>query len=221
MTFFYIQSKALDGLHIFTGNDCNSAFRYKGKLKALQLMMANEDFQEMFAELGTTWHAPERLKKKLERFVCCLYGDGRDSDIDDVRYNFLYRDHRPQDSLPPTKDSLDLHTERVNYERAIHKRSLRPSIQAPPPEEHGWIRKDNQLVMNVMTLPAVPDELVLKVTCSCAKSQCQSARCSCRAAGIPCADFCKCENCQNTRAEEAEQAENVYDAYSESDSDSD
>ena len=65
---------ALLGLHAFTGCDTTSCFAGKGKVKALRLLLANEDLIELFSCFGTTQNVSEGDIIKLEAFVCRLYG---------------------------------------------------------------------------------------------------------------------------------------------------
>ena len=46
---------ALLGIYCFTGEDCNAAFRGKGKLSTLKLLDRNPEFVEAFSKLGEKW----------------------------------------------------------------------------------------------------------------------------------------------------------------------
>ena len=46
---------ALIGLYMFTGNDCNSAFRGKGKVRPLKKLQNHHRFQKVFKDLGSDW----------------------------------------------------------------------------------------------------------------------------------------------------------------------
>lgn len=52
-------------------------------------------------------------------------------------------------------------------------------------------------------LPA-PKSVINLVKCNCSKSRCQTARCTCRFAGLFCTDMCGCsnmeDNCDNWSA---------------------
>jgi len=59
---------------VFTGCDSVSAFKGKGKIKALQLLLDNSDFIEAFGTSGCEFDdVPDELIAVLERFVCHLY----------------------------------------------------------------------------------------------------------------------------------------------------
>ena len=67
-------SKALLGLHAFTGCDSVSAFAGIGKAKPLRLLCSKNEFQVMFQNLGEQWFITEELCVQLESFVCAMYG---------------------------------------------------------------------------------------------------------------------------------------------------
>jgi len=45
----------MSALHAFTGADCTSAFKGKGKLKLMKLLRQNYTFIHLFAAVGFTW----------------------------------------------------------------------------------------------------------------------------------------------------------------------
>ncbi len=78
---------ALVGLHPFTGCDSTSAFKGKGKWKALKTMLNDPMYIRVFNELGQEWTVPDVVIQELELFVCELYGWQDSAAVDDVRYN--------------------------------------------------------------------------------------------------------------------------------------
>jgi len=66
---------ALLGLHAFSGCDSTSAFRSKGKVKALKLLETHDKFHATFAELEES--KTVAVVASLEEFTCLLYGDKR------------------------------------------------------------------------------------------------------------------------------------------------
>ena len=203
------ESCALIGLHCFTGCDSVSAFKNKGKVRGLNMMLSTKPLQDSFAQLGTLWSPSDEIVSNLEDFVCTLYGEKECKDIDEVRFRLFCRYLRPEDMLPPTKDSLILHIKRANYQAAIHRLSLCQHINAPSPTDHGWEVVDDKLKMKWMTLPPTPDDVLHVLSCGCPKTSCETARCKCRAAGSICTDMCKCQNCHNTPEKENEQIDFV------------
>ena len=66
--------KTLIGLHAFTGNDYVPAFFRKRKIQCWKTMLKEENFVDMFSQLGNEWDLDDGLKNNLERYVCSLYG---------------------------------------------------------------------------------------------------------------------------------------------------
>jgi hypothetical protein len=84
--------------------------------------------------------------------------------------------------------------------------------------------KDDQLVINWSTSGPVPAELLKFIHCGCKTGKCDSGRCSCFDAKLPCTDYCKCMNimCNNRDVTAAEVMKDCEDERSDdSDSDSD
>ena len=64
-------------LHAFSGNDYIGSFLRKGKSAFWKLMRVNEEFQEIFTELGRENRASAYLLLGLQIFVCNLNGKRR------------------------------------------------------------------------------------------------------------------------------------------------
>ena len=64
-------SKALLGLHGFTGCDTISAFSGKGKVKPLQLMLKNVAYVAL--SIGEELELSEDLFRVVQQFICELY----------------------------------------------------------------------------------------------------------------------------------------------------
>jgi len=73
-TLGVVYCKAVLGLHVFTGCDTVSAFRGKGKSKALLLLKEDKQYIDLFATLGDDFNVPIATLSGLEKFVCHLYG---------------------------------------------------------------------------------------------------------------------------------------------------
>ena len=67
-------SKALLGLHAFTGCDNTSAFMRKGKVRPFRIMQGNERYINAFKKLGETEDVPGDVCEVLEEFTCSMYG---------------------------------------------------------------------------------------------------------------------------------------------------
>ena len=78
--------KYIIGLHSMTGCDSTSAFVHKGKIKPFKLCQSNTQFQKAFEELGNNENITQSVQSMLETFVCSLYGDQKESNINKLRY---------------------------------------------------------------------------------------------------------------------------------------
>ena len=83
------QATTIMGLYMFTGDDCNSAFRGKGKVGPLKKLQKYPRFQKAFKDLGTDWKVKPGIYEALEEFTCLLYGNTRTKSINEVRLLML------------------------------------------------------------------------------------------------------------------------------------
>lgn len=210
--------EAVVGLHPFTGCDSVSAFKGKGKVKALRLMMESNCYIRAFCELGKQWQIQKSLVQDLERFVCELYGWKDCSDVNVARYNCFCFGRVDSLSMPPNSDSLRLHTWRANYQAGIYRRCLMPVVEVPDPTEHGWKAVDSVLDIQWISLPVAPDSVLQNVYCSCKKSLCTSNKCSCKKGGMECTAMCRCKDCQNISCIQCNHSDDVDDSDTDSDS---
>ena len=65
--------EAFLGMHAFTGCDSVSPFSGRGKVKALKLLMDNENFQDTFRQIGESWTLSPDILLSLEDITCNLY----------------------------------------------------------------------------------------------------------------------------------------------------
>ena len=72
------------------------------------------------------------------------------------------------------------------------------TINAPSPDEHGWIIQANQLSIRWMMKEQSAPELLKRYSCKCQKTKFVQNFCSCYANGISCTEMCSCVGCQNT-----------------------
>ena len=67
-------STCLLGLHIFTGEDCTSAFKGKERVMPAKKLQKNPLHQKWFEALGNEWTVADELFEGLEAFTCFMYG---------------------------------------------------------------------------------------------------------------------------------------------------
>ena len=66
---------ALLSLHAYTGCDSTSAFKGKGKVKAVKVLQQKPAFVHALVQLGDTDDVQEQVTDDLESFTCCVYGN--------------------------------------------------------------------------------------------------------------------------------------------------
>ena len=73
--------RSLPGFHSFTGCDTTAAFINKGKLRPFDLLEKSDEFLKWFGELGEFYPPSQEVFDGIEKFVCVLYGRGRESRV--------------------------------------------------------------------------------------------------------------------------------------------
>ena len=119
---------ALLALHAFTGADCTSAFKGKGKVRPIKILNQNSKFIQIFAEVGNSWELDEQILSGVQEFTCRLYGfNSRIKKVDEAREikikkmcgsSLELRQGLSVDlsTFPPCKRVLLQHMKRVNFQ---------------------------------------------------------------------------------------------------------
>lgn len=141
------------GFYVFSGEDCTSAFKGKGKVGPLKKLETNPRFHKAFRQLGDVWNVTPQLLKELEQFTCLMYGQSRQSSVDVVRAILLRKMVGEDETLtvkskvdltrlPPCLSALKPHIQRVNHRTALYKRAHQSIVEKPKPydEGQGWLR---------------------------------------------------------------------------------
>ena len=79
------------GFHVFSGENCTSAFKGKGKVGPLKKLERNPRFQKTFRELGNEWNTASQVLRLLEEFTCLMYGQIREKSVNIVRFKLLQK----------------------------------------------------------------------------------------------------------------------------------
>ena len=90
--------------------------------------------------------------------------------------------------LPPSADSLRIHSLRANYQAAVWRRSLQSCPQVSSPVGHRWVQEDNKLSVKWMSSEPAPAAFFEFLSCSCARS-CKLLTCMCLTNGLTCNDY--------------------------------
>ena len=143
MTYFFFNYcqehiAALLVLHAFTGADCTSAFKGRGKVTPIKLLSHNSTFIHIFGAVGSTWTlGDDHMVHGMEEFTCHLYGVGpRVKQVDVAREIKVKNicgsnvDLRPGLSIdlstfPTCRRVLAQHTKRVNFQVCIWQQGTR------------------------------------------------------------------------------------------------
>lgn len=65
--------ETLLGFYVFTGEDCTSSFKGKGKVAPLKKLKKNPRFHKCFQQLGDDWNVNADVLKEVEKFTCLMY----------------------------------------------------------------------------------------------------------------------------------------------------
>ena len=162
------------GFYVFTGEDCTSAFKGKGKVTPLKKLLKTPKFHKSFSQLGDDWEVAENVCKDIEVFTCTMYGYSRETLINVVRRKILKKmvgedNDLTNDSkvdlsrLPPCQDSLLPHIYRVNHRVASYKRANIPIFEKRKPndEHQGWSINEAGILEPVWTTGSIlPQSLI-------------------------------------------------------------
>ncbi|KAG1649565.1 Mpv17-like protein 2 [Nymphon striatum] len=148
------QIQTLIAFHSLTGCDSVSQFADIGKKTAWKVFM---QVGACLRKLGSA-KIDDRIIKDVERFVCKLYlKDTSMTSINEVRKEIFLK--RSLDALPPTKDALEFHIHRANYQSLVWHQCLEAVQQLPNPTSCGWMIDDESgdLIPKLMSLSPLPN----------------------------------------------------------------
>ena len=129
----------------------------------------------------------------VETFFCRMYGQDDTNSIDMVRAINFPKSTKPE-ALPPTKNALEFHAKRAHYQShqcLIWKTANVSMPELPEVVNMRWTRENAVLVTILMSLDQIPKVCIDIVSCSC-RTRCQTQRCKCRKARLPCTSLCGC-----------------------------
>lgn len=196
------RAKALPAFHAFTGADNTGRFYRIGKATWLQVYMkADRDVISSLHMLSTETEVTETMLTTLASFVCAAYSPKGIyiKTIPELRWHLFCKQMAESDKLPPTVGALRQHVLRVHIQARVWGQST-IALQDPQldPLKNGYHKESDGQLKPTMTdaLPA-PKAIIEMVSCHC-KTDCTSARCSCRTKNLSCTELCQCgSECQN------------------------
>ena len=133
----------------------------------------------------------------LEKYVCYLYGQPPNLlSVNKAPYRMFTLGKCSEECLPQNSDSLHQHILRLNHEAYIRKQSTVNNIAVPSLNGFGWILEGNHLKIKWGTKESTLDSILEYVMCKCKKG-CNTKRCSCEKANLPCSELCQWSECEN------------------------
>lgn len=171
--------------HALTGCDSASSFSGHGKKSCWKIF-----HKEPLLVSGIGQDGP---LEDIEKFVCKLYGNASLSNVDSARAYLFGKAKKGLEMLPPSKDALQLHAARANYQAKIWLQADIEQMEIiSPSETDAWEMTPSGLQIVWTKLPAVPDSCMELVTCGCTK-KCSTARCMCFKRNLKCTPACGCD----------------------------
>ena len=189
---------------------CDTTARLHGISKSIPLKRLSAD--DTFVRNATNFYkegmSAEIIATAGERLLVSIYGGNRDETLDHLRYSRFARKVATTktavlaSSLPPTSCSAKYHSFRAYYQIRQWMDVGNDSSQATVTmvlKKWGWKLQNGQLVAITTDMPAAPDGLLRVVRCNC-KTDCSTAKCSCRKHGLQfsaCCGDCRGTSCTN------------------------
>ena len=119
--------------------------------------------------LGDDWSVGAEIIDELEAFTCLMYGYTREKSLNTVRSLMLKKmvgeDARltakskvDLSRLPPCRDNLVPHIQRVNHHLACYKRAGQAIFWRPKPHNpgQGWKKNDTGSLEPITNTPIIP-----------------------------------------------------------------
>ena len=191
-------AKALPAFHAFTSADNTGRFSGIGKATWLQVYMkAERDVISSLQMLSTEAEVTEAMLATLASFVCAAYSPKGIyiKTISELRWHLFCKHMAECDKLPPTLGALRQHVLRVYIQARVWGQAS-IALQDPQldPMQNGYHKEsDGQLKPTVTNALPAPQAVIEMVSCHC-KTDCSSARCSCRTRNLSCTDLCQCSS---------------------------
>lgn len=196
-------------VHCFSGCDTTSAFAGKGKITAVKSLVSNKNFMELANVFYDTNANPDVIAGNGCKLVASLYGKKPNVSLNELRYlnyqSLQVKSTFKLEKLPPTEGAAKQHSFRTYCQLQSWLGNKKNAVS------WGWKHNINGIVPTYTEEKLIPDELLKKVCCSCAKG-CGTLQCGCRKHGLQCTNLCTkcdCESCSNFEQIAAEDSEEV------------
>ena len=187
----------LRGMHSLSGCDTTSYPYGKGKISALNTLLAGDfpGLSDVLGEVGAT-HAD--LMDAAQPYFIAMYGQMPGTSMESARFNlFTKKKNSPKvRALPPTSMNLLQHVLRAHLQVMLWKAA---DHQAPPDEstaisQFGWEIQNGIPVPVIAQNAPAPPELIGVIRCQCRAldKKCSSEACRCHKEHLSCTSYCNC-----------------------------
>ncbi|KAL7301424.1 hypothetical protein TKK_0005865 [Trichogramma kaykai] len=183
-------SNSLPAMHAFTG--CDTTSRVGSKKKALDLIISESDYLNVFSSLGSLPFTYEQFQIIETFYLDLLNRKGKTAD--DVRKKIFKNSCGigiKLENIPCTSDALYQHSLRVYAQTFIWKCSKYSQFDSLDLTYYGYYKNENGcLLPKFMTKDPLPASFLR--ACNCKKT-CKTKACYCKKNGIDCVPLCGCD----------------------------
>ena len=197
-------------LHAILGCDTTSRIFSLGKSLSLKKFRMDNEFREC----SKTFHREEASHEEIieagQKALVVLFNGKQGDTLNSLRMSRFYQKVAESvkcvtpEQLPPTQDTAKYHSYRVYFQIQVWRGN---NLDA---QAWGWkIVNGRMLPIQTDRQPA-PDKLLKVIRCKC-KTECRTARCTCKKHGLECSPMCS--DCRGLSCFNSFTIENVIDDY--------
>ena len=124
----------------------------------------------------------------VEQFVCNLYGSPELQTVNSVRVSMFSKAKAGME--PPTRDALELHVQRANYQAKIWLMSEMETVDVTLPSD-AWKKGSGCLKPQWTRLPPIPLSCLGLMRL---QNKCKTAKCKCFKINLKCTNACGCDS---------------------------
>ena len=203
--------------HAFGGCDTTSSLFNIGKKALLIKLRDSSSFKQHATVFGDESSPKENIITAGAKASVILYGGKENDNLNTLRYvkylNYLTNSTAGVDPrrLPPTESSAKFHSLQTFFQVQVWMTLCNEKCMSIHSTDWGWELKEGHLLPVCTDSAATPVELLHVVKCNC-KTDCTSARCSCRKHGLSCTagcGHCRGDSCMNSLQQSSSDAEDV------------
>lgn len=196
-------------IHAVLGCDTTSRLYGIGKGVSLKKYQTDGQFRQLATVFDDDSASKEAIAEAGEKALVILYNGNKDEKLDTLRMHKFHQKVATSvkfvgpESIPPTSAAATYHSFRVYHQVQTWKGNR---LRA---EDWGWQVKKGKLVAIQTDKAPAPEQLLNVIVCKC-KTDCRSARCTCRKHGLECSVMCgECRgvSCMNAPERDSDETE--------------